>query len=350
MNIFISQYLPVFNFIPPVLKLITIDKESNLPIYKQIIACIEQAIISKRLFRNDRLPSVNKVCIEHQISRDTVLLAYDQLKKKGIIQSIPAKGYYVRTEDFTYEKRYFLLFDELNSFKEDLLNAFLEGIGQKGHVDIFFHHFNYSMFRKLLHDNIGNYSKYIIMPGNVEGIETLIVALPKDDVYIIDQMRDSLQHYSGIYQNFVKDIFEALTTYSEAIEKYSHFIIVFPGEKEPIDMVNGLKKYCEIYHKKYTVLSGFQKHDFKKGQLYLIPNDRQLVEAVEKCREIHLKLGSDIGIISYNETPLKKVVENGITTLSTDFSQMGKRLAQMVIKGEKIQIENPAKLYFRKSL
>ena len=46
------------------------------------------------------------------------------------------------------------------------------------------------------------------------------------------------------------------------------------------------------------------------------------------------------GIISYKETPLKKVVENGITTISTDFRAMGKIIAQMILEGKKEQIEN----------
>lgn len=332
------------------MKLITIDKESTTPIYKQIIGSIEDAIILKKLFRNDKLPSVKKICIEHQISRDTVLMAYSILKKKGVIQAIPAKGYYVRTEDFNYDKRYFLLFDELNIFKEDLLNAFLKHIGSKGHVDVFFHHFNYSMFRKLIRDANGNYSKYIIMPANVEGIEEIINILPKTDVYIIDQMRNSLMQYSGIYQNFIKDIFQAMEKYSDVLEKYNHFIIAFPGDREPIDMMNGFVKYCETFGKKYSVIPNFKKHTFKKGQLFLIPNDRDLVEAVEKCKQKNFELGKDIGIISYNETPLKKVVENGITTLSTDFSLMGKKLAEMVLKNEINKIENPSQLYVRNSL
>ncbi|WP_312400141.1 GntR family transcriptional regulator [Chryseobacterium sp.] len=332
------------------MKLIIINRESTIPIYKQIIGCIEDAIIQKKLFRNDKLPSIKKVCLEHQISRDTVLMAYDVLKKKGVIQAVPAKGYYVRTEDFNYDKRYFLLFDELNIFKEDLLNSFLKNIGSKGHVDVFFHHFNYSMFRKLIHDANGNYSKYIIMPANVEGIEEIINVLPKNDVYIIDQMRESLMQYSGIYQNFITDIFQALEAHSEMLMKYNHFIIVFPGEREPIDMMNGFIKYCETFGKKYAVIPNFKKHVFKKGQLFLIPNDRDLVEAVEKCKQRNFELRKDIGIISYNETSLKKVVSNGITTLSTDFSLMGKKLAEMVLKCQVVKIENPSQLFVRKSL
>ncbi|MEN2435531.1 GntR family transcriptional regulator [Weeksellaceae bacterium A-14] len=332
------------------MKLIHIDKESAVPIYRQITESIEEAILNRKLFRNDRLPSVNKICMEHQISRDTVFLAYERLKQKGIVKAIPAKGYYVRTEDFSYDKRYFVLFDELNSFKEDLLTGFMEPLSKKVQVDTFFHHFNLGMFRKLILDNIGNYSKYIIMPGNVAGVEESIAKLPVQDVYIIDQMRDSLRQYSGIYQNFVKDIFHALESSLEILEKYNDFILIFPGQKEPVDMVKGFGKFCSVYQKKHRVIPDLKNFRFKKGQMFLIPNDRQLVETVEKCKARDLKIGSDIGIVSYNETPLKKVVENGITTLSTDFTAMGRRLAQMVLKDEIKQIENPARLYLRSSL
>jgi DNA-binding LacI/PurR family transcriptional regulator len=63
-----------------------------------------------------------------------------------------------------------------------------------------------------------------------------------------------------------------------------------------------------------------------------------------------LKLGQDIGIISYNDTMLKEVVEDGITTISTDFKLMGRNLAKMIFSGEHKQIENPNYLIIRKSL
>ena len=115
-------------------------------------------------------------------------------------------------------------------------------------------------------------------------------------------------------------------------------------------MIEGFKKYCERFEKRYSIISSTKDFTLEKGQLFLIPDDRQLVETVDKYKLKDLKLGKDIGIISYNETPLKKVVADGITTLSTDFSEMGKRLSEMVIKNEKIQIENPATLIIRRSI
>ena len=124
------------------MKIINIDITSGIPKYKQIIFSVEIAIAENRLKKKDKLPSVNKISLEFSISRDTVLLAYDELKKRGIIYSILGKGYYVKSVEFSFEQRIFLLFDELNSFKEDIYNSFLETVNNSVQIDIFFHHFN----------------------------------------------------------------------------------------------------------------------------------------------------------------------------------------------------------------
>jgi len=63
-----------------------------------------------------------------------------------------------------------------------------------------------------------------------------------------------------------------------------------------------------------------------------------------------LKIGKDIGVISYNETVMKKIILNGITTISTDFYEMGVQAAQLVLTGDKKHIEVPFKLTLRASL
>lgn len=331
------------------MKIISIDKQSAEPLYQQIVKSIENAILQKKIFRNDRLPSVNKLCIEYKISRDTVLRAYEELKKRGVVKSVLAKGYYVRTENIMYNKNYFVLFDELNSFKEDLLNGLSKSLPNV-HIDVFFHHFNLNTFRKFIFDNMGDYSKYIIMPGNLEGVEEVIAKLPEEDVYIIDQMRPTLNKYSAVYQNFVEDIYKSLKSSKSILQKYNHYIIIFPGEKEPIGMVKGFKKYCEADDVRHSVISNLENHTIEKGQLFLIPDDRQLVEILESCEKNNVMIGEDVGIISYNETPLKKVVSGGITTISTDFFKMGQRLAEMLNNSERGHIENSSKLVVRKSI
>lgn len=332
------------------MNIISIQNNIGLPKYKQIILSIEKAIEVEKLVKGDRLPSVNKVCLAFSLSRDTVLLAYDELKKRGIIYAIPGKGYYVKSVEITIKQKVFLLFDELNIFKEDIYNSFLKNIGKNVQVDIFFHHFNIQVFQKLINDSNGNYTKYIIMPTNLIDIADCIKTLPVNEVIILDQTNPDLKAYPAIYQNHEKDIFEGLYKGKSRLNKYEKLILIFPGFREPLGMKIGFEAFCKEYDFEYEIITEFTDRKIAAGELYIIPSDRDLVKVIENARNRNLKLGSDFGIISYNETPLKKIVANGITTISTHFETMGKILAEMVLKGKKEQIENKSALIMRNSL
>ncbi|CAA9195731.1 GntR family transcriptional regulator [Flavobacterium collinsii] len=332
------------------MNIISIQSNIGLPKYKQIIMSVEKAIEEEKLVKGDRLPSVNKVCLAFSLSRDTVLLGYDELKKRGIIYAIPGKGYYVKSVEINIKQKIFLLFDELNSFKEDIYNSFIKNIGKNVQVDIFFHHFNVQVFQKLITDSNGNYTKYIIMPTNLTDVTDAIKNLPVGEVIILDQTNPDLKSYPAIYQNHEKDIFEGLTKGKARMNKYKKLILIFPGFREPLGMKTGFIAFCTKYDLNHDVITEFTNGEISVGDLYIIPNDRDLVRVIENARSQSLKLGTDFGIISYNETPLKKVVANGITTISTDFEMMGEILANMVLLGHKEQIENKSSLLIRNSL
>ncbi|EIA09762.1 GntR family transcriptional regulator [Flavobacterium frigoris] len=332
------------------MKTISIKNNLGIPKYKQIILSIEKTIEDGKLKKDEKLPSINKVCLEFSLSRDTVLQAYEELKKRGIIYAILGKGYYIKSTEVSTKQRIFLLFEELNIFKEDIYNSFLENIGKEAQVDIFFHHFNIKVFKKLINDSNGNYTKYIIMPTNLVEAAAVIKTLPVNDVYILDQTNPDLKSYPAIYQNHLKDIYSGLLKGKTKLNKYEKLILIFPGFREPLGMKIGFENFCADHNFNYEIISDFKNRELKKGEVYIIPTDRDLVSVIEKSKLQNLKLGSDYGIISYNETPLKKIVENGITTISTNFEAMGKILAEMILKGTKDQIENKSALILRNSL
>lgn len=332
------------------MKLFSLNAHSGIPKYKQIVQSVELAILEKRVKKGERLPSINKVCLEFGISRDTVLLAYDELKKRGIIFAILGKGYYIKSIEFSFEQRFFVLFDELNAFKEDLYLSILDAIGENAQIDIFFHHFNIKMFQKLINESNGDYSKYIIMPTNLAGVATIIKTLPKNDVYILDQTNPDLTDYPSVYQNFAKDMYQALVQAKEKLANYEQLVLIFPGFKEPIGMVEGFLKFSTEFSFEQGVIADFDKRSIEEGTVFIIPNDRHLVKVIEQAKKQKLALGIDYGIISYNDTPLKKVVENGITTISTDFTMMGRTLIEMILSNKKSQVENNSYLIVRSSL
>ncbi|QVY64053.1 GntR family transcriptional regulator [Polaribacter sp. Q13] len=330
--------------------MISIKNKSGIPKYKQIIIAIENAISNSSLKKGDQLPSINTLKSENKLSRDTVLMAFNELKNRGIIESIVGKGYYVLNEDINVLQKIFLLFDELNSFKEDLYNSFLKNLDETIQVDIFFHHFNETIFQKLIKDNAGAYNYYIIMPANFRDTFKTVQLLPKEKVYILDQVPKDLKDYPSIYQNFENTIYDNLNKALKFISKYSKINLIFSEQKQPRGILKGFTRFCEQNTIPFKVLSKVKTAPLIKGELYVLLDDISLLRIIKKMKSQNMTLVNDIGVISYNDTLLKEIVEGGITTITTDFNEMGKRLAKMILNKEQGKIENPNKLIIRNSI
>ncbi|MFI2741936.1 GntR family transcriptional regulator [Zhouia sp. PK063] len=327
-----------------------VDASSTLPIYKQIVNTIERLINEKVLTLKDQLPSINQIAGNYGLSRDTVIAAYSELKNKGVIEAAPGKGYFVKSLITEHKQRIFLFFDEFNAFKEDLYNAFVENLGKNAVVDIFFHHFNHDVFKKTIEDKAGKYTHYVLMPANLRKTQEIISVLPEDKVYILDQTNNELKKYPSIYQNFKNDCFTALSKAENHLKKYQKIVLAFPKTKEPVGIKNGFKLFCKTKDIDHDILTKIKPENIAKSTAYLTINDNDLVELILTAKQLNLKIGEDIGIISYNETALKAVAANGITTISTDFKLMGKQLAQIVLNNQFQHIENPSNLILRNSL
>ncbi len=331
-------------------RIIHIDTKSSLPKYRQIINSILLAIEKKALKKDDKVPSINQICTELNLSRDTVMLAFNELKARGILFSQPGKGYYVVTTEIQPEENIFVLFDELNAFKEDLYNSLLASFKGKAIVDIYFHHFNYKVFKNLVAESIGNYTSYIIMPATFDSTSHLLSKLPKDKVYILDRLKPDLKNYPVLYQDFENDFFDALNQGIELLKKYRKLIFINSGAKEPLERVRGFERFCTANGFNYQVVKSLDGVKPELYEAYFVTSDRDLMEVVKIAKNYSFKLGKKFGIVSFNDTMLKEVVAGGITTISTDFVQMGKTLAEMVLSKKMVQVKNPAKLIIRNSL
>ena len=126
--------------------------------------------------------------------------------------------------------------------------------------------------------------------------------------------------------------------------------MLFSKEKQPQGIVRGFKLFCKTNCLNYEIIDTLEKRIPKKGETYIVLDDENLIRIIKKIKNAQFVLTKDIGIISFNDTILKEVVENGITTISTDFKLMGKRLAEMILTNEQLKIENPSKLILRNSL
>ncbi|SEW28392.1 transcriptional regulator, GntR family [Ruminococcaceae bacterium KH2T8] len=80
--------------------MITINKNTETPIYKQIYEQIKRDILNGSLTSGMRLPASRSLAAEYHISRNSVVAAYDQLVIEGFITSKTGSGYYVEELHF----------------------------------------------------------------------------------------------------------------------------------------------------------------------------------------------------------------------------------------------------------
>jgi len=324
-----------------------IDNYSNVLKFQQLVDAITDSISRNQLRAGDMLPSVNQIMKDCQLSRDTVFKAYAELKKHGVVKSVPNRGYFV-SKDIT---RVFLFLDTFKAYKEVLYGSFLKHLPKNTNVDLHFHHFNIDIFENTIKEGLGKYSKYIIMNFDNKKVSEIIQKVPIQQLLVIDWKIHSNRTQSMVYQDFGQSVYTCLKANVEKIRKYKEFIFFYPHfAYHPKIAIDYFKRFCTDYGIKYSVIFDFEKFKIKKGELYFLVSDRTLANFLDQCHENGFESGNEVGVISYNETPMKKYVKNGITVISTDFELMGQKAAEFVSSDEQMHFKVPTTLNLRSSL
>lgn len=329
-----------------------INPNSNVPLYLQIVNKVIGLIEEGKLKKNDKLISVNNLYKAIGISRVTVVNAYDELRRKGIIEAMQGKGYFVSRENDLNTKKVFVLFDAMNSYKEVLYRSFIEELGNGYSTDIFFHYYSTNLFKQFILNNNGDYHCYVVLAHLHEDVSEILTLLPQNKLWLVDADVPNLTSCGGIFQNFSKDVYQALTDAKNLLIKYNRLIMVKGSLFQfiPDGIANGLKQFCTDNQIDYQIVETLNNNNLSKKNAYLVFTDNDLITLIQYSRQHGLKPGSDIGLVSYDETPLKSLLEEGITVISTDFKYMGQMAAKMIKENIHSKIENPCRLIIRKSL
>ncbi len=325
----------------------SVDENSSILKFQQLVDAIIDSISQNQLKQGEMLPSVNQIMKECQLSRDTVFKAYAELKKRGVVESVPNRGYFV-TKKIT---KVFLFLDTFKAYKEVLYHSFLRHLPKGNSVDLHFHHYNIGMFEKVISESIGKYSKYIVMNFDHPRVPEIINKIPKEQLLVIDWKINATEEQSVVYQDFGEAVYDCLSQNTEAIKRYKKFTLLYPSfTYHPKETVEQFKRFCIDYNITHEVVFEYNKFAIKRGGLYFLVSDRTLANFLDQCAEKGYEPGKEVGVISYNDTPMKKYVKNGITVISTDFELMGQKAAEFVSKGKPLKFEVPTQLKWRSSL
>ena len=334
---------------------ITFSATSSKPKFQQLIDFIINAIEEGSLVRGQRLPSINAISASSGIARMTVTKAYDELRELGLVTSHHGKGFYVSSTDTRNQLNIFVLFDALTPYKEILYENLISALGEEVNVNIFFHHHNLKVFENLILNNLGAYNFYVIMPHFYQDVTSILKEIPKEKLLILDIDVPKLGNdYAILHQDFEQNIYQGLIEAEFLIKKYKTFTLILSSKSfqyTPEGIINGFERFCKEIAISYEIISNLEEEDhLQKDHAYLLFRENDLVRAINWSNKKGLRLGEDIGLISYDDTPIKEILSEGISVISNDFAQMGKRAAEMILSKEKGRFVNDSRFIERKSL
>lgn len=346
-----------------IFKFIKIDENSRIPKYRQIVDSMVFNVSMGNFKIDQKIPSINRFSEEFYLSRDTVEKAYNILKERKIITSVRGKGYYINRTQLLSKTNILFLVNKLSSYKLQTYNSFIDVIGTNAHTDLHIYHCDESLFLNLMEKHKSAYDYYVIMPhfktddlkhiSYPEPVVNAIKKIPNQKLVILDNIKLNMgDEIVEIYQDFENDIYNALKTGLDKISTYEKLILIYPDKAVypfPRRILHGFRKFCVEFKLNFEILNEvYDEMILKKGDLFITIEEFDLVNLVKQIRDDEYIMGKDIGVISYNDTPLKELL--GITVMSTDFKVMGASAAQMILDKKKGKFKVPFNFIDRNSI
>lgn len=319
-----------------------INTSVGIPVYKQVISQIEQKIISGEFAPGYQLPSMNELASELEISKETVKKAYAIMRDRGVIEPRQGKGFYVKGLNEERPLRILLLFDKLSSYKQVLFQSFIDKIGPDAEVTIRIHNQNLDVFEFFIDEDVDNFDYYVVAPHfSLDALVQkrmlkLLKRIPNRKLILVDRsVPELVGNYGAVYQDFSQDIADALADGIDKLKSFSKLnVMIMPNSLYSCQIRPAVENFCKLNGLDVEFHYQVSEENIRRNEVYLMLNsqhDSGLLSFSRIAAGLGLKIGEDISVISYNDSPLNEIILNGLTAVSTDFQQMGAIAAQMIL-------------------
>jgi len=334
---------------------IRINKQDNTPLYRQICQQVRQLIRDGQLQPGQLLPSLNQLAIMLDISRETTKKAYNQLLREGLLIAQQGKGIFVAGRRETDKKEILLILDKQSVYNQILVQAFQDTLQDSVHITILLHSQNLDVLEYYLNQHLDRYDYYVISPHfpldtrSQARAAKLLRRIPNRKLIMVDNwIQDVPGNYGVVYQDFRHDAYEGLSE-GKADMGSQLKVMVLPQSLYGQIILESVYDFARENGIGVSV-SDTVPESLEKGDVVLVLNsqlDSGLALLARRIAEAGLLPGKDVRIIAYNEFPLNEVVLGGLTTLSTDFAEMGRQAARMVLSDTLCKVHNPFHLVRR---
>ena len=334
-----------------------INPDNKEAIYRQLVLQVDQALHSGKLKAGEQIPSMNELAAQLAISRETVKKAYGILVKKGLIHPKQGKGFYTADVNASTHPRVLVLFDKFSVYKQILFNAFAERLADAAEITILNHNQSIDLLEHYLDDNLDNFDYYVLAPhfpldaGTQKRVVRQLSRIPYRKLIMLDRLQpDFPGQYGAVYQDFENDIYDGLAEGTQpAFPARRLRVLTLPMSLYGTHIIKGVNRFVSEHHVPAEYMTTVP-NSIEKGDIFLVLNsqlDDGLVALTRRIQEAGLEIGRDVFIISYNESDMNELVLGGLTTVSTDFREMGRLAADMILSRRMEKVHCPFHMHRR---
>ena len=195
------------------------------------------------------------------------------------------------------------------------------------------------------------YAMYAVAPIPNPKTKKLLDKIPREKLVLVDRYEELEGEFSFVTQEFEQATYDALRTMVDSIRNFSNIVLFFkPNSDYPIEVKMGFERFLKDFDINGEVREKYMEDQVLPNEVYFTIGDGDLWSLLKDCKRQELEIGKDIGILSYNDGPVKEIICGGITTFSTDFKVMGQQAAEFILERKPVQKIIPTVLIRRNSL
>lgn len=306
---------------------------SHLTVYEQVADYLRSKILSGELSVGTKLMSISKFSKAYGLSKDSVERGYNKLEAEGLIKAVPCKGCFVLESTGRQDRAAFIT-NAMYDYNVRLYKSICQQIGKATRVDFILYHDQAAQLEEWVRRNQGNFDHYIFgcdWSGQTtyKDLLPILAELPHDKIFVIGDNNRLISGYSGSLVDYRYSILQELEANLATLTKYKHIKMSSADDLViPKDFFDGVSDFGKRYGLEVDLVNYANLRTLVPQCLYICSGDSELLSLLDRINKTNFIIGEDIGILSFNDTLLKK--KNGISIIEDDLNILSKEVSEIL--------------------
>lgn len=314
---------------------VSVNDRIRSPKYLQVVNAIINDIEKGVLTLGDRLPSINDACADWYLSKDTVKLAYDTLFQQGFITSINRKGFFIAGQPKRHALRVLIVTGQLTESVKQLHDAIAANLSRESILDVCSFNYQRQLLCQLLGKHLGDYHYFVLMPHLIGQDPATLQSLrnvPGQQLILIgNQWQNVLQHGHHLHYGGEAALYEALQSKLSTLRKYARLNLVLPEHDFfDADSIRAFRRFCTTCGFDFQLIDELSEVDMQPQQAYFVADSRHLIALVDYSHRAGLRLGQQLGIVSFIENEYTRLLAGGVSVIAHPSAEVGRLVAQIL--------------------